>query len=420
MIYHLQNRRAAVLAITAALLALPATLAGCASSGAHGSQTGACSTNVPGVTATSVKLGFIYPDTGPAALVDVFKGARAGATARIDEQNDRGGVNGRRIELAWSDDHSNPDAFLLATHHLVDSEKVFGLVITSVVMDKAAGWLAQENVPITGTATSAIWSKYPNLFHFGNLYNSGDTSVFGDFVKARGGTKAVIVVDQNQEVTLDLASHFVPSLQSRGITVVASVSYTAGITSPDSVAERIKELGADTIIGLAQTEPFIDVYAASKRSGVKLNVALNTSGISPELLARRGGEMAGMSVMSTIAPPGSAARNAYQEAMTTYTPEAVDPTEELAIGGYVAADDMLLGLKLAGACPTRQTFIDSLREVDNYSADGLIAPVDHTRPKQPTLCEGFITVNQAGTGLAPVPPPASLARDGYWCGSALN
>jgi hypothetical protein len=37
--------------------------------------------------------------------------ARGGASARIDQQNDQGGVNRRHIDLVWGDDQSDPDAF---------------------------------------------------------------------------------------------------------------------------------------------------------------------------------------------------------------------------------------------------------------------------------------------------------------------
>jgi hypothetical protein len=106
-------------------------------------------------------------------------------------------------------------------------------------------------------------------------------------------------------------------------------------------------------------------------------------------------------------------------AMNTYAPEVEDPSDELAMGGYVAADEMIDGLRLAGACPTRQSLIDSLRKVTAFSADGLIPPVDLAQPKQPQLCQNLLSVDPGGHTFIPVPPPAAVARDGYWCGSVL-
>ncbi|MBL7492181.1 ABC transporter substrate-binding protein [Frankia sp. AgB1.9] len=407
--------------IAAMVVGLPAALTGCGVlPGSASTQTNTCSTGTPGVTANSVKLGFIFPDTGPAEIANVFKAARSGAAARIDAQNRAGGVYGRQLDLDWGDDRSDPRTFALVAHDFVDNKKVFGLIANTIVLDDSAGWLADQDVPVTGTATSAAWSDHPNLFHSGSLFNKGGTTVFGDFVKAQGGKRALLVIDPNVPTSSSLAAQLVPSLESRGIQVVGAVTFTEGITNAARVADQLKKSGADTLVGAAQSGPFIDIYAEAKKLGVKLNVALNSSGISTALLAQRGTDMAGMSVTSPVAAKGSPARNAYESAMNTYAPEVEDPSDELAIGGYVAADEMIEGLRLAGACPTRQSFITSLRRVTAYSANGMISPVDLAQPKQPELCQNFISVDPAGRTFVPVPPPAAVARDGYWCGSVLQ
>jgi hypothetical protein len=112
--------------------------------------------------------------------------------------------------------------------------------------------------------------------------------------------------------------------------------------------------------------------------------------------------------------------NAYQNAMTVYAPELADPTDELALAGYVAADEMIQGLQLAGPCPTRQAFIQTLRRVTDFTASGLIPPINLTQPTQPILCENFINVDPTGHRFIPISPPAALNRDGYWCGEPLQ
>ena len=58
----------------------------------------------PGVTDNSVKLGYIWP--GPASARRNTSSAKA-CQARIDAQNAKGGVNGRKIELETVDDKSS-------------------------------------------------------------------------------------------------------------------------------------------------------------------------------------------------------------------------------------------------------------------------------------------------------------------------
>ncbi|WP_045877840.1 ABC transporter substrate-binding protein [Pseudofrankia sp. DC12] len=407
--------------ITAVLVGLCTSMSGCGllpTSTAGKAED--CPTLAPGVTGNSVKIGLIYPDTGPAEIAKAFKASRSGVEARIALQNAHGGVNGRTVDLVWGDDQSDPGAFSLVAHDLVSNQGVFGLITPSIVLEKSAEWLEKENVPVTGTATSAAWSDFPNLFDAGNLFNTGKVSVFGDFVKAEGGTKALVVVDPNVAASQSLAAQFVPSLQSRGVEVVGEVTYTDGFTSPASVAGELEKSGADALIGAAQSNPFIDIYAQAKALGAKLNVALSATGFSPSLLTQRGKDMAGMSIMSSIATQGSPALRAYQSAMSAYAPEILDPSDELSLAGYVAADEMIEGLQLAGGCPSREAFIQNLRRVTDFTANGLIPPIDLTHPKQPTLCENFVKVDQKGHSFVPVPPPAALNQDGYWCGEPLQ
>jgi ABC-type branched-subunit amino acid transport system substrate-binding protein len=375
---------------------------------------------VPGVTASSVKIGLIYPDSGPAGVAATFVPAREGVEARIALQNARGGVNGRKINMVWGDDQSDTSTFSQVAHNLVDTQQVFGLIATSVAFEGSADWLLKEDVPVTGTPTSAKWSDYANVFHFGSLFNAGGTSLWGDYVRNQGGTRALVVIDPSTTASQGLAMKFAPSLQSRGVSVVGEVTYTSGITSVDRVAAQLRSSGADTLVGATQASSFTDLYARAKALGARINVALNATGFSPALLAQRGTDMAGISVMSSVAAQGTPAMTAYLDTMHAYAPELTDPTDELALAGYASADEMIEGLRLAGACPTRQAFIQNLRKVTDYTVNGLISPIDLTKPKQPTLCGTFIRVDPAGRGFAPVPPPTGLDQDGYWCGAALQ
>ncbi|ADP79293.1 ABC transporter substrate-binding protein [Pseudofrankia inefficax] len=420
MIFRRRRARAGNAAFAAVLAWLPIAIAACGTSSSTSNRAAACPTPAPGVTATSIKVGFIYPDSGPAEIVSVFGAARGGVEARIDQQNAQGGVNGRKLDLVWGDDRSDPATFSLVAGDMVHAQQAFGLISSSIVLDKSADWLAKENVPITGFATSAIWSDYPNLFHTGNRFNSGGSSVLGDFVKARGGTKALVLVDPNVASSQGLVAQSAASLQSRGIQVLGQVAYTQGAGSAARVAEQVKKSGADTLVGAAQSDAFIDIYAQAKALGANIIVAVDTSSASPALLARRGSDMPGMTFPSTTAAQGSPAMIAYQHAMSTYAPEVTDQGDQIAIGGYTIADEMIEGLRRAGPCPTREAFIRNLREMTNFTAGGLMAPVDLSQPKLPTLCESFLNVDRSGRSLVLVQPPAALDHDGYWCGVSLQ
>src|SRR5689334_3319254 len=58
-----------------------------------------------GVTATEIKLGGIYPLSGPAS---VYASIGRGAEAYFKYVNDQGGVNGRKINFKYLDDAYTP------------------------------------------------------------------------------------------------------------------------------------------------------------------------------------------------------------------------------------------------------------------------------------------------------------------------
>jgi ABC-type branched-subunit amino acid transport system substrate-binding protein len=403
----------------AALLSSAALFTGCGAASKAVGLANACPTSEPGVTPNTVEIGLVYPDTGTADLVKTFSGSRSAVEARIALQNANGGVDGRRIDLVWRDDQSDSRGFSLAAHDLVDTQNIFGLIALTTVLDASAEWLQAQDVPVTGMASSAAWSSYPNLFHFGNLFNKGAVSTFGDYVQHQGGTKAMIIIDPSAGAYQSLVSTYTASLQSRGVQVVGTVPYTAGVTSLASIADQVTRSGADTLIGSALTDGFIDIYSAARRQGAKFNVALNLVGYSADLLARRGPDMAGMSLLTSYAPPDAPGMIAYDRAMNVYSPELADPSNEVVVAAYVAADEMVRGLQLAGPCPTRASFIHNLRQEKEFTGSGLLAPVDLSDPHSPLLCQNFIKVDPTGHSFTTAPPPPALDHDGSWCGQAI-
>jgi len=97
------------------------------------------------------------------------------------------------------------------------------------------------------------------------------------------------------------------------------------------IADELVKSDADALVGSAQAADFVDIYSQAKDRGAGINVALNAAGYSSSLLAQFGRKMAGMTTISTFAAPDSPAMRTYHDAMTTYSPELADPSDEIAI-----------------------------------------------------------------------------------------
>jgi ABC-type branched-subunit amino acid transport system substrate-binding protein len=385
-----------------------------AGSSASGSQA-ACDS--PGVTPTAVKVGLIYPDTGVGA--GAFGAARAGVDAKIGLVNASGGVNGRKIVLDWQDDQSNQSGFNLAAQGLLANDGVFGLIAETLSVSGYAAQLDQQGIPVAGLPAEPAWTQHRNMFTFGAFPSSATPiTTFGLYAQQQQVTRAVLVNEPTARSVNAVGEMFVDSLRDVGIQVVDQIDYTPKITDLSQVAARIRRDGADALLGPLPVDDFVAVYEAARVAGTTFKMALNGAGDSPDVLAKYGSGIAGMSVLVGYTPfsVDNAGMRQYRQAMADYAPEFSGAEDAVALASYVTADEFVTGLQKAGACPTRQAFIDNLRAVTSYNADGLIPTTDLSRFRLANRCYSFVRVNQAGTSFDVVQDPGA-SDPNQWCGA---
>ena len=133
------------------------------------------STTDPGVTANSVKIGFIYPATGVAASIS--QNGIKGFQARVDAENAAGGVNGRKIEVVGKDDGSSGQN-VQVTHDLVENEKVFAVVDQSPLAFLSYRYLLDNGVPMVGNGVDGTY--YQEKGNEAILSSGGNGNPFGD------------------------------------------------------------------------------------------------------------------------------------------------------------------------------------------------------------------------------------------------
>ena len=75
----------------------------------------------PGVTATEIKIGSVFPFSGPASSIGI---TGRGVIAYIQSINDRGGINGRKINYIAYDDAYSPPKAVEQVRKLVESDEV--------------------------------------------------------------------------------------------------------------------------------------------------------------------------------------------------------------------------------------------------------------------------------------------------------
>jgi ABC-type branched-subunit amino acid transport system substrate-binding protein len=405
------RRRLARATAALCLLASGGLAAGCASpSRADSGNPGSCAT--PGISAHEIQLGLLYPDTGTSQ--SLFAPFRAGVDARLGVANEAGGVHGRTVSYLWADDRSTPQTNLAGARTLLD-RGAFALLEGTSAASGSAPFLHGRGVPVVGASLEQPWTIYDNMFSYSNLLaSSGSVSTYGDFVAAHGGHRAVLVVSETTETSVNLAAELAESLKSAGIDVVGTVDATTPINYP-ALGAMIKNSGADTLVGAVTGTTFGETALAALSAQAHLHVLLSPAGYDQRMLDLFRTIIAGTYFVVDFLPfeadrPG---HRQFLAAMARYAPEIPQARQQAALSGWISADLMLRGLQAAGDCPTRAGLIETLRSVRDYTADGLLTePVDFQADfGKLNPCLSFVQVAPDGKRFVPVTPLPTCGKD---------
>ena len=352
---------------------------------------------VPGVSPTAINVGLMTAVTGPA--VSSFTGMIEGARLRIAQENAKGGVNGRKLNVTVYDDKADGSTQAQVANKAVQQDNVFGLVQASTA-DTMFPMLKAANVPVInvlGNVPAAGQDR--NVFGgsgaFAPLYS---TTTNAKRLADAGATKIAVV------------NHNSPGAQAAGAGIVATLpleNLTLGIRIADapigtydatSTALRVKNSGADGEYSILTSDGGIAVANAFKQQGVNLKAQLLAGFSDPRVIAQAPAALEGTigAAFGTV-PPQMTTIPAMRTYVNGMKAAGLNPYTASGPIGYASADTFIKGLKLAGKCPTRQGFIDNLRKQTKITGAGLLpAPISYqpgvTPNGDPARCVWFMTV----------------------------
>ncbi|MBL7494573.1 ABC transporter substrate-binding protein [Frankia sp. AgB1.9] len=411
------DRRTTLTAIAATLLAALATVS-CTNGSGPANTSAACA--APGVSPHEIRVGLIYPDSGP--ISGELEAARSGADARFGLVNAAGGINGRKITYTWQDDNSSTSGNGTAVRSLFESTSVFGLLEASINADGGADYLRSNQIPAVGLPITNVWSdpSYTTMFSYPSLITGGPVSdVVGRYVREHGGHRAIVVTTETASGVQGFDPPLAKSFAEAQVPTT-TVPYNSAVTSPSEFVRRLPT-DSDVLVLALGPNDVLPIDAAVNAAGNRFKVVVAIAGSGDATIQKYGSSVAGLTTFSTIVPfrANLPAQQDYLKAVATYAPELQPATQEVALGTYIAADILVQGLIAAGACPTRTGFINALRGMQNYNAEGMLAgKVDFTKTHQEINCLIFTRVNDAGTAFEVVPDTVPGApSQTEWCGA---
>lgn len=378
MVSSRNPRRSTVLAVGASASLLMAFAANSAVAAPTPAPTKATATSnaacpvTPGVTPAGITLGWIGSKTGPAATT--YLGSSEAAQLRVDQENAKGGINGRKLTLRVYDDASNSTTQISQAQKAI-ADGVFGLNANASTVSM---WptLKEANIPVTGFSNPAFGTDR-NAFGVVGASTSSNPAISStgllEKLKSMGATKIALVnhISAGSVSTFNALQNLIQYVPGMSLALRIPDS-PQGAHDATSEALRIKNSGADSVAYSGFIDGGISLAQALKQQGVTLK-AMNIVGLSdPAILRTSGGALEGaLGTTYGALPVGVNVRamKTYASAMKAAGLNSYSPAAPL---GYIGADLLIKGLKVAGKCPTRQSFIDNLRQVTNYDGAGMI------------------------------------------------
>ena len=234
------NRRSIVLAPLAAVAASAMPLAALAEK-KYG----------PGVTDSEIKIGQTIAYSGPASAYGQLGRAEA---AYFKMLNERGGINGRKINFISVDDGFSPPKAVEQTRRLVEQEEValmFGMLGTPL-NTATRPYLNQKKVPqlfiAAGSETFANPEKYPWTMGWQPTLRL-EANFYAKNILATHPNAKIGVLYQDDDFGKELLNGLKEGLGAKAATmVVAAESFQATDPTVDSQLITLKGAGCDTVM----------------------------------------------------------------------------------------------------------------------------------------------------------------------------
>jgi branched-chain amino acid transport system substrate-binding protein len=205
--------------------------------------------DTPGVTPTEIKIGGVFPFSGPASSIGQVG---RGVLAYVQSINDRGGINGRKINYVTLDDaYSPPKAFEHARRLVENDEIAFMFSQLGTAGNTAvAKYLAGKKVPTIAIVTGA--TKFTNVKDYpltttGLVSYDTEGKIYAKYLMRALPTAKYAILYQNDDLGRDYVNAFKAILGTDFDKRVVTASYEVTEPTVDSQVVRLKSSGAQAL-----------------------------------------------------------------------------------------------------------------------------------------------------------------------------
>jgi branched-chain amino acid transport system substrate-binding protein len=258
-----------------------------------------------GVSKTEILIGTIQDLSGP--LAGYGKQARNGMLLRVDEVNEQGGINGRKLRLLTEDDGYDPKKAVLAAQKLVNQDKIFIMAghLGTAQNNAAMPVQFEKNVinffPIT--AARDMYEPFHKLkYAFAATYYDQIRLTLPKLVKEKGAKK-ICSIYQDDDFGIEVQRGMEAALKAMKMEQTEKTTFKRGATDFSSQVTKMKAAGCDLVVLGTIIRETIGTIAESRKTGFN-PVFFGSSAAYTDLIHKLGGKaMDGLYATMTVQHP---------------------------------------------------------------------------------------------------------------------
>src|SRR6201981_1974016 len=257
----------------------------------------------PGVTDTEIKIGNTNPYSGPASSYGINGKVHAAYFSMI---NEKGGINGRKINYISRDDAYSPPKTVEQVRQLVEQDKVFVLFGTLGTPPNMAihGYLNENKVPQLFVATGADQWNDPKHFPWTMMWLPSygiESHVYANYILKNLPNAKIAVLYQNDDYGKDYLNGLRAGLGDKAAKmIVATQSYETTDPTVDSQIVALQASGANVLLTAAIPKFAAQAIRKVYDIGWKPTHFLNSVGNSVGTVMKPAGLEKGTGVLSSL------------------------------------------------------------------------------------------------------------------------
>jgi ABC-type branched-subunit amino acid transport system substrate-binding protein len=351
-----------------------------------------------GVTADSIMFGQAAVLEGPASALG--QGMRAGIQAAFDEVNAKGGVHGRKLKLTSRDDGYEPDRAIAQTKKLIEEDKVFALIgpVGTPTSAAAQPIATAAKVPFIGAFTGAGFLRNPKLDNVINVRASygAETEAWIKHLTEDLKIKKIAIFYQDDAFGRAGLDGVMAAMKKRGLELAAEATYERNTVAVKTALLTLKRAEPEAVVMVGAYKPCAELIRLARKLEFG-PVFVNISFVGASALAKELGPDGKGVVVSQVVPfPWDTSLKVvadYQAAIKA-TPDFVS------LEGYLVGRLVIAALDKAGAQPTREGLLRTIKDTGKFDIGGLAMTFGPT--KNEGLDRVFLTIVQSDGSFKPV------------------